>query len=236
MTTEVPVRKVSIQPIELLKSSYAMLGDQYWTFAGIVFVGILIGSAVPMGIIMGPMMCGIYLCYMHRYRNKPVDFNVLFKGFDYFMESLVAMLVMVGIMMVVILPMYLVFFVFFAVMMAASDGEPEPEMAIAMMTGMGVFYLIFFLVILLISLPFIFVFPLIVDRQMKAIPALKASARGAWANLGGLMVMTLVFSFISILASCACYFPVFLFAPISFGAIYLVYEKIFGDVPAGKMV
>ena len=53
-------RRISARPIERLTEAKAMLGNQYWLFVGICLVGVLIGSIVPMGIMMGPMICGIY--------------------------------------------------------------------------------------------------------------------------------------------------------------------------------
>ena len=49
MDPEIACRRVSLQPIELLKSAKEMLGEQYWLFVGITFLGAIIGSAVPLG-------------------------------------------------------------------------------------------------------------------------------------------------------------------------------------------
>ena len=65
-----------------------MLGDQYWLFVGICLVGILIGSIVPMCIMLGPMMCGMYLCFRYRMNGIQVRFETLFKGFDVFVNAL----------------------------------------------------------------------------------------------------------------------------------------------------
>src|SRR6266550_3254308 len=44
-----------IKPVECLKEGWALIKDQYWLFLGIVFVGVFIGSAVPIVIVMVPM-------------------------------------------------------------------------------------------------------------------------------------------------------------------------------------
>ena len=59
-------RRISARPIERLTEAKQMLGDQYWLFVGICACGMLIGSIVPLGILMGPMMCGMYLCFRYR--------------------------------------------------------------------------------------------------------------------------------------------------------------------------
>ena len=68
-----------IKPVECLKEAWGLIKDQYWLFLGICAVGMLIGSAFAIAL-MGPMICGIYLCLFQRMRGEPVKFENLFKG------------------------------------------------------------------------------------------------------------------------------------------------------------
>ncbi len=45
-------RRISARQIERLTEAKAMPGDQYWLFIGICLIAILIGSMVPLGIMM----------------------------------------------------------------------------------------------------------------------------------------------------------------------------------------
>src|SRR4051812_15369261 len=93
MTQNLPTfNRNVVQPMECLKAGWALVKEQYWLFVGIMAVGILIAGVVPMGILMGPMMCGIYLVLLQHMRGRPIEFGMLFKGFDYFVESLIATL------------------------------------------------------------------------------------------------------------------------------------------------
>jgi uncharacterized membrane protein len=75
---------------------------------------------------------------------------------------------------------------------------------------------------------FVFTFPLIMDRRLQGFEAVKLSARAAWANMGG-MVGLVFFKFLLMMVGlCAVYVGAFLVAPISFGAIMVVYERVFG--------
>ncbi len=161
-------RRISARPIERLTEAKAMLGDQYWLFVGICLVGILIGSMVPMGIMMGPMMCGIYLCFRYRMNGIQVRFETLFKGFDVFVNSLLAMLILMAISMVVIFPLMI-----FMMIMMATAGNNEAQ-AIATVVTM---YPLIIVASLLVSIPFLFVFPLIVDRGAGPWEAVTLSAR-----------------------------------------------------------
>src|SRR5215471_4639070 len=78
-----------IAPVECLKEGWATIKDRYWLFLGIAVVATLIGGAVPI-VLIGPMMCGLYICLLARMRGESVEFGQLFKGFDYFVPGLVA--------------------------------------------------------------------------------------------------------------------------------------------------
>src|SRR5687767_4935573 len=101
-----PFRRGVVQPMVCLKSGWALIKDQYWLFVGMSFVGILLGSLVPFGIMLGPMMCGIYLSLFQLRRSQRVEFGNLFKGFDYFGESIIATLLHYVPIVIIIIPFY----------------------------------------------------------------------------------------------------------------------------------
>ena len=103
------IRRVAIRPIELLSRSYALIRDQYWLFLAIVLTGVFLGAIAPMGILFGPLMVGIYLCYIQRELGQPVEFGTLFRGFEFFLNSLVALLIIAGLSLVVMFPLFIFF-------------------------------------------------------------------------------------------------------------------------------
>ena len=227
------INKVSIKPIELLKRSYAFMGDQYWLFFGISLVAILIGSAVPFGLIMGPMLVGVYLCFIQRERQQKTEFATLFRGFDYFMESFIAFLILVGISMVVIFPLMIGFMAMLLWPVIAAGPNPNgPPPAPAITLGVVLMYFLMLVANVLVTLPFIFTFQLIADRNLKGVAAVKMSARGVFRNFGGVVWAVIAFSFISMLAALACYLPLFFLLPITFGAFFVMYRDIYGTLPS----
>ena len=78
-----------IAPFECLKEGWAIIKDRYWLFLGITVVAMLLGGVVPI-VLLGPMMCGLYMCLFAKMRNEPFEFGLLFKGFDYFVPALIA--------------------------------------------------------------------------------------------------------------------------------------------------
>ena len=209
-------RRISARPIERLTDAKAMLGDQYWLFVGICLVGVLIGSIVPMGIMMGPMMCGMYLCFRYRMNGIQVRFETLFKGFDVFVNSLLAMLILLAFSMAVIFPLIIVMLIGIA-----TAGNNEAQVLGVLFTT----YPLILVLSLLIYIPFLFVFPLIVDRGTGPWESVKLSARASWHNMGPLCGMLFVHYLVSMLGVCACYVGAFLVMPLTFGALFTVYHE-----------
>jgi len=227
-----PIRKVNVRPIELLSRSKELIGNQYGLFLGISLVGVLVGSMVPFGIVMGPMLIGIYLCFLHRQAGRQVEFGTLFKGFDQFGEGLIAYLIMVGFSIVASMVTVGLFVVVALAAWALIAGTMEGEAAASLGIVVGIVaYLVFFLVLMVISvlinLPFVFAFQLIADRKLSGAEAIKQSWAGAKLNFGGIVWYMLVNYFLLMLAALACYIPAILLMPVSMGGLFLLYSDIY---------
>src|SRR5215203_3261776 len=80
-----------IRPVEVYKEAWAIMKDEFWLIFAITLVAILVGSLVPV-VLMGPMMCGLYMCLLDKIDGRKVIFDRVFKGFNYFMPGLVVAL------------------------------------------------------------------------------------------------------------------------------------------------
>src|SRR2546429_8513574 len=127
---QIEFKRNAVEPVECIKAGLNLIRSQYWLFVGVTAVGIIIGSVVPLGILMGPMMCGIYLALFQTRRRQPIEFGILFKGFDYFGDSLIATLLHLIPIFVILIPsyfMFIAFYVGFIVVMAQRNGSPPPS-------------------------------------------------------------------------------------------------------------
>ena len=222
-----------IKPMECVKEGWALIKDQYWLFLGIVFVGVFIGGAVPI-VLIGPMMVGIYLCFFRRMRGEPVEFGHLFKGFDYFAQSLIAALIQMIPMVIVMVPLYIIMFAFMIVSVPRSGGRMSPdESATFAFTFLG-FYVVFIVVIItvavIVSIFFMFAFPLIADRNLSGLDAVKLSIKAARANFGGVLGLVLICVGLGILGVFACYVGAFLVMPVSLAAYAVAYRRVFPEI------
>ncbi len=228
MTPEIPFRRNAVDPVECIKGGWEIVKNQYWLFVGMTLVGILIGSAVPLGILLGPMMCGLYLTFFKVRRGEPIEFGTLFKGFDYFGPSVIATLLHIVPIIAIVLPAYFLFYISIFVSMAAQGDDPNPAAFIGIMAMFGVFWLVVMVIVIVISVGFTFAYPLIVDRKLQGFDAVKLSFRAAMANFWRLLIMMLLTSLMSIAGVLACYIGVFFVFPIVYATIARAYEQVFG--------
>jgi uncharacterized membrane protein len=231
MTPEIPFKRNAVDPVQCIKDGYASIKDQYWLFVGMTLIGLMIGQAVPLGILLGPMMCGLHLAFFKKRRGEQVEFATLFKGFDYFGASVIASLLYMVPIMVIVVPAYIFFYVSMIVTSVAaqgSGGDPNPGAALGIM---GLFFIVWFViivVIVLLSVGFTFSYPLIVDRKLPGFDAVKLSFRAAMANFWRLLGLMILTGLIGLGGMLLCIVGIYLVMPIGYAAIAIAYEQVFG--------
>jgi hypothetical protein len=229
-TPQIPFQRNAVQPVECVKAGWELIKTQYWLFVGMAVVAQLVGSAVPLGILLGPMMCGIYLALLKHRRGQPIEFGLLFKGFDYFGPSVVATLLHMVPVLAVVLPAYFIFYLglIFSVAAQGASREPNPGAALAVFVMFALFFAVIFSVVIIVSIGFTFSYPLIVDRDLPGFDAVKLSFRAAMANFWRLLGLTLLTALLGLAGALLCIVGMFLVYPIAYAAIAAAYEQVFG--------
>lgn len=226
--TGIEFKRNAVEPIECIKAGIELIKSQYWLFVGLTAVGFIIGSFVPLGILMGPMMCGIYLALFATRKGQPIEFGILFKGFDFFGESVVATLIHMIPIVVIFVPSYILFYAGLFVMMSQNQGEPNPSALLGFFGFFAIFWLVMIVVLIAVSVVFTFAYPLIVDRRLSGMNAVKLSVKAALANFWRLLGLLLLNGLINIVGVLFCYVGVLFVLPIGFAAISRAYEQVFG--------
>src|SRR2546422_6252409 len=127
MTPDTSFNHGVVSPIECLNAGWATIKDRYWLFLGMTLVATLIGGAVPI-VLVGPMMCGLYMCLLAKMRGEPIEFGLLFKGFDYFVPALVAAAFQIVPDLELVVLGDVFFFAFTFAVMPPGRGESPPLM------------------------------------------------------------------------------------------------------------
>lgn len=217
-----------IRPIECFKEGWELIKDQYWLFLGISVVGGLI-AGFSMYILLGAMFCGTFYCFFEKANNKPVNFADLFKGFDYFVPSLIVALFF-------IVPNLLITFLNIGLQVAAPMIIRESGNQNTIWTILGIYLiigLVLAIVMTCVHALIIFAFPLIVEYKLSATEAIKTSARASLKNIGGVVGLILCQFGLMILGLLACYFGIFFVIPLMYAALFVAYRKVFPSNHAG---
>src|SRR5829696_2109519 len=151
----VSFQRNAVSPVECIKGGWNLIKGQYWLFFAMCLVSWLIGAAVPLGILVGPMMCGLFLAFFKMRRGEPVEFGTLFKGFDYFGPSVIATIFHVIPVLIIVIPAYVLCYAFlFVAIIAQGNNEPSPFAFMAIFAVFALFWIVVIAVLRIVSIGF----------------------------------------------------------------------------------
>lgn len=230
----VPFLRGAVKPIECFRLGFNAMVGQYGLLLGMTLVGMLLASYGPLGILMGPMFCGLYGANLRRLAGEQVTFGQLFGGFDYFVESLLATIpifaasVVFTLMVVGVASAEVAGLLFFAWGPGFSHAEPASGLVLS---AVAVVFLTVLALVLLLFLPLsiltAFTYPLIVDRRLPGFEALALGARAGLANFWGLLGLLALIFLLGCIGACFCYVGALLVLPLSFAAQTVAYRQVF---------
>lgn len=215
-----------IKPVECMKEGWEIIKSEYWLFFGITIVGILVAGAIPI-ILVGPMLCGIYFCFLKKHDGGKVEFSDIAKGFDFFVPSLISILILIGFFFVValIFVAFPIMVAMFALMAGGKNQDPENGLIFMIISIIAIF--IFGVFAACAHALILFTQLLIVDRKLSGFEAIKLSAKASWQNLNGIIGFILVQMGLGILSYLLCIIGVYFFLPIAYAGTTVLYRKIF---------
>jgi hypothetical protein len=210
-----------ISPIECMQQGWELIKQDYWLLFAITLVGFLVGGAT-LYILLGAMICGVFYCYLQKYAGKPVSFDDLWKGFQWWLPGLLAVLLM-------IVPMFVVFgFIYAPLLAAALMGSRLSEAELlGLVFGALALELVFVVLMVCFHTLLMFTFPLIVDRNLGVFEAMKTSAKGVWRNLGGIAGFYGITFILSLAGALLCGIGTYFVIPVIIAGTVVAYRKIF---------
>lgn len=210
-----------INPIECFKEGWELIKNDYWILFAISLVGAIIGG-MSFYILLGAMLCGIYYCFLQTIDGKPASFDGLWKGFSYFLPSLL-------VTFLIVVPMLILFGVIYVpVIMAMVMGSRlSPDEFMGIMFGALAVDVVLAVLMTCFHTLLMFSFPLIVDRNLGALEAVTTSAKAVWRNLSGVAGLIGVGIVLSLFGIITCGLGMYFIMPIMLAGYAVAYRKIF---------
>lgn len=225
MQQEVNYNQDVVRPMECFTEGWRILQGSYWLFWLITFVGMLLASFAPMAILFGPMLCGIYLSFLSRLKDETVTMETLFKGFNFFGESVVATLLQMGVLMLATVPVAVIAF-FLLIGQAIRVGSEEGSSS-EFIVPFAVIMTLLLILLIAFNAFFIFSYQLIVDRGLSGYEGVKTSIKAVSANLAGVLGLVLINMLIGLIGLLFFYIGLFFVLPLVFAANTVAYRKVF---------
>lgn len=210
-----------IRPVECFKEGWELIKSDYWLLFAISLVGGLIGG-FSMYILLGAMCCGIYFCFLQKIDTGTVSFDNLWKGFSFFLPSLLVTIL-------IVVPMLIVYgIIYVPIIFAAAMGTKlSPDEFMSLFFGAVAVDIVFAFIIVCFHTLLMFSFPLIVDRNLPAFQAISTSARAVLKNLGGVVGLIAVSMLLSVLGILTCGIGFYFLMPILLAGFTVAYRKVF---------
>ncbi len=210
-----------IKPVECLKEAWELIKPQYWILFAVTIIGVMIGG-MTMYILLGVMMCGIYLCYLQAIDGQRVEIETLFKNFKLFLPSLLLVIVMIVPAIIVMAVIYVPLLI--AAIMGSKLSQSE---LMTLLFGSFAIEIVVAIIMVCLHTLLMFAFPLIVDRNLSSLQAMKLSAKAVWKNLGGvtgIWVLMFLLNLAGMLVFCVgIYFTI----PLLLATQLVAYRKVF---------
>ena len=220
-----------------VSNGWNLVKPNYWMYFGITLLAVILISCIPCVnfFLIGPVGVGVYYVLLKAMRSEPVDFGMMFKGFEKFVPAMVVGLIQA-------LPGIIWTVIDYGVNIARFIGlrgetgdlgnfyqTDAAELPIlAGLTAAYIFMALFFTVFSIIwSLTFFFALPILAEHEVSPIDALKLSARAAWSNMGGLILLILIQVMIALLGLVALCIGVFFVIPVIYAANAFAYRQVF---------
>ncbi len=218
---------------DCVSNGWNLVKQNYGMYLGVGLVALILAGCIPCVslFLAGPIVCGVYYVYLRDMRGEQVDFGMMFKGFDVFLPAMI-----VGIIQAIpeIIGQGIRFSVDLADLGIRNSGSSDDlrvAMASGLMIGLIIVALVIFLFAVALRISLVFTFPLIVEHKLGVVDAMKLSARAAWSNLGGLILLFILEFLIALGGALLCVVGIFLISiPLIYAANAFAYRQVFPDI------
>ncbi len=233
----------AINASDCISNGWNMIKDNYWMFFGISVVALLILMAVGcipfLSVILnpllsGPIFFGVYYSLLRQMRGEPVEFSMLFRGFNSFLPAMVVSLTAAApVIILQILNLFANFASMGMQMVAGRNGRDlgaPAAVAGGLLIVVAIIAIVMVIISIIVQISLVFALPLLADNEgMSPVDAMKLSARAAWSNIGGLILLFILEFLIMMAGTFALCIGILFVLPIIYAANAFAYRQVFPD-------
>jgi len=234
--THIEFQRSAISPGDGIGNAWGVVTNKFWLYIGIGLVTLIMIGCIPFLniFLMGPVLGGFYYVVLRDMRGEPVDFGMMFKGFEKFVPLMV-----IGLIQSIpgVIVQVLQYSVDIAQLLGVGARGGAGTFYQSDMPNFGVLEGLSMVVVLVIiglslfsivwNLAFQFAIPLIVEHDLSIGDAIKTSISAAMGNIGGmilLLILSILVAIVGVLAICV---GLFVAVPVIYAANAFAYRQVF---------
>ena len=219
---------------DCVSNAWNLVKQNYGMYLGIALVAMILAGCIPCVslFLVGPIIGGVYYVLLREMRGEPVEFGMMFKGFEKFVPLMV-----IGLVQAIpeIIGQGLRLVAQFGQIGLSGDKNKDffqssnPDFAIA--SGLLIVIAIVAVVLILFGIAWrvllFFAIPIALERDLGPVDAMRLSAKAAVSNVGGLIVLFIFEFLLALLGIIALCIGIFFVIPIIYAANAFAYRQVF---------
>lgn len=213
-----------------ISNGWNLIKENYGVALGASLLSFVIISCLPciQYILLGPIFGGVYYLFLTGAQNRPMSFEMTFKGFEKFLPLMVAGLIQSVPGIVFTILQYTLDFSQLAVSRTAQGSDGGNTIVAGLGIVSGILALLSLVVGVIWAISFWFLVPIVMEHNLPIGEAIKTSFRAGWANVGGLIVLAILTGIVALLGMLAICLGFFLVSiPVIYAAYAFAYRQVF---------
>jgi hypothetical protein len=212
---DLSIKKVEVSAIDCYKSSWNLIKKNYWILFIINLVAFIVAQ-ISFGILFGSAFCGVFICTLKALRNESLSFQDFFKGFSFFLPSLVptALFIVPVPIVGILVPFAVLYF------------DNNADFSKVFLKTLVIESVLVFVMVCLHTL-ITFSLLLIVDKGLLGWESVLISSKAVWQNLNIVVKLFLVSFILALIGNLLFCAGTYFVLPLISASITLLYKEIF---------
>ncbi len=231
-------QRSAINPGDCVSNAWALVSNKFWMYIGIGLLTLIMISCIPIASIflLGPVLGGFYFVVLKDMRGEPVEFGMMFKGFERFVPLMVVGIIqsIPGIIFQILQYMGDVARLTGLERMAGGgrgtfvqSNGPDFGVAEGVSTVIALLFIGFVIISIIWTIALQFSIPLLVENDLPVGEAIKLSIQAALGNFGGLIVLLILGVLVVLLGVLVICVGYFVAVPVFYAAFAFAYRQVF---------